>query len=160
MKRENLAYKIVIWVLSTIIVLLVALSIILFIDKNKRDFATNLTEKLEIFVNEKGLNLASIYFPNSLVGDTSYNQKLQFNIGKEISGIKIKMLASNVSNTNAQGEVLLTLPDAWEKEDEYFVFKGEIIPSSSMEVEAKLVLPKLNNETDKTAIISLVVMAS
>lgn len=160
MKKENLAYKIVIWVLSTIIVLLVALSIILFIDKNKRDFATNLTEKLEIFVNEKGLNLASIYFPNSLVGDTSYNQKLQFNIGKGISGIKIKMLASNVSNTNAQGEVLLTLPDAWEKEDEYFVFKGEIIPSSSMEVEAKLVLPKLNNETDKTAIISVVVMAS
>lgn len=160
MKKENLAYKIVIWVLSTIIVLLVALSIILFIDKNKRDFATNLTEKLEIFVNEKGLNLASIYFPNSLVGNTSYNQKLQFNIGKEISGIKIKMLASNVSNTNAQGEVLLTLPDAWEKEDEYFVFKGEIIPSSSMEVEAKLVLPKLNNETDKTAIISVVVMAS
>jgi len=160
MKKDFRAYKIVIWVLSTMIVLLMALSIILFIDGNKRNFETNLTDELEILVDKTGLNLASIYFPNSLVGNTSYTQKLKLSIGENITGLKLKMLASNVNNTNAQGEVSLILPEVWEREEDYYVFNGEIISGSSMEVDAKLMLPKLNGENSKTAIISVVIMAN
>ena len=160
MKNGFKAYKIAIWVLSTIIVGLLVLSILLFIDGNKRNFETNLTEEIEIFVTEKGLNLASIYLPNSLVGNISYNQKLKINIGEDIEGLKLKMVASNVDNTNAQGDVDLTMPEGWEKEETYHIFKGEIISGSSIDVEAKLVLPNLNKEKSNTAIISIIVIAS
>ena len=160
MKQNFKAYKIAIWVLSTIVIGLVVLVITLVVDGNKRNFETNLTEEIEILVDKEGLNLASIYFPNSLVGNTSYNQKLKLKIGEDISGLKLKMLASNTDNTNAQGEVSLDMPLGWEREDDFYVLKNEIIPGSSIDVETKLLLPNLNKEKANTAIISIVVVAS
>ena len=153
------AYKIVIWILSTVIIGLIAVSVAVFIDGNKKNFKTNLTEDIEILINEKGLNLASIYFPDSLVGSNEFEQKLKLKIGENISELKLKMLASNIENTNAQGDVQISLPSNWEKIDEYYIFSGEIIENSVMEVETKIMLPNLDFKSGKTAIISIVVVA-
>ena len=153
------AYKIVIWILSAIIIGLIAISLALFIDGNKKNFKTNLTEDIEILINEKGLNLASIYFPDSIVGGNEFEQKLKLKIGEDISEIKLKMLASNIENTNAQGEVQISLPNNWEREDEYYIFCGEIIENSVMEVGTKIMLPNMDFKSGKTAIISIVIVA-
>lgn len=160
MKNQIKAYKIVVWVLSGVILLLIGFSIFLYIDGNKKNFTTNLTEELEILVNETGINLASIYYPNSLVGNTEYVQPLKLKIGEEISGIKLRMVASNTENTNSQGDINLVLPNNWEKQGDYFVFMGEIIPNSNMIIETKLTLPNLNKQVSQNAIISVLVIAS
>lgn len=151
--------KMMLWLLSTLLIISVGLNIYQGVVCNQKYFLSNLGEEITFNV-KSGINIASVYYPTSVVSNVAYEQPLNIVLLDDITSLKLKFEGSIIEDKENIKDILINLDENWEFDGEYYKFLGETLPNSQFSIKPKITLPKSISKDNSLNIISIILVAN
>ncbi len=151
--------KMMLWLLSTLLIISVGLNIYQGVVCNQKYFLSNLGEEITFNV-KSGINIASVYYPTSVVSNVAYEQPLNIVLLDDITSLKLKFEGSIIEDKENIKDILISLDENWEFDGKYYKFLGETLPNSQFSIKPKITLPKSISKDNSLNIISIILVAN